>query len=86
MICEVTFLTVSTGTANPMPLLPCDAGPVVICVLTPITCPVVSRSGPPELPGLIGASVWIALSIASAFGASSTRPIALTIPAVMERS
>ena len=29
--------------------------------LTPMTWPVESTSGPPELPGLIAASVWMAL-------------------------
>ena len=32
-----------------------------IAVLIPITAPVASRSGPPLLPGLIAASVWIRL-------------------------
>ena len=57
----ITSRTVFDGTANPIPTLPpdCDA----ICELTPITLPVASSSGPPELPGLIGASVWITESI-----------------------
>ena len=33
--------------------------PVAICELMPITRPAASSSGPPELPGLIAASVWI---------------------------
>ena len=33
-----------------------------IAVLMPMSCPVISTSAPPELPGLIGASVWIKLS------------------------
>ena len=40
--------------------------PVWICEVTPITRPSASISGPPELPWLIAASVWIALSIGSA--------------------
>jgi hypothetical protein len=28
-------------------------------LLTPITSPIAFTSGPPELPGLIAASVWI---------------------------
>ena len=31
-------------------------------VLTPWTSPCSSRSGPPELPGLMGASVWSMMS------------------------
>ena len=34
---------------------------VAIAELTPMTSPSMSTSGPPELPGLIAASVWIAL-------------------------
>jgi hypothetical protein len=30
-----------------------------MAVLTPISRPALSSSGPPELPGLIAASVWI---------------------------
>ena len=33
---------------------------VKMAVLTPTTRPAESRRGPPELPGLIAASVWIA--------------------------
>ena len=85
-ICAATLRTVSTGTAKPTPTFPWAPLSVVICVFTPITSPRAFKSGPPELPGLIGASVWIALSIARLFGAWSTRPIALTIPDVIERS
>ena len=48
-------LTISTGTANPIP----DDAPVSdrIAVFTPISRPAESSSGPPELPGLIAASV-----------------------------
>ena len=34
-----------------------------ICTFVPITLPVASISGPPELPWLIGASVWIVFEI-----------------------
>jgi hypothetical protein len=47
------------GTANPMPTFPVEELSVLICVLTPITAPRSFSSGPPELPWLIGASVWI---------------------------
>ena len=35
----------------------------MICALIPSTAPLASSSGPPELPGLIAASVWIASPI-----------------------
>ena len=52
-----TFAAVSEGTAKPMPTEP----PVgeKIAVLIPTTSPSVSKSGPPELPLLIAASVWM---------------------------
>ena len=37
--------------------------PVSICELTPITSPRPFSSGPPELPWLIAASVWMTWSI-----------------------
>jgi len=36
-----------------------DRLPVMIAVFRPITSPAMSTSGPPEFPGLIGASVWM---------------------------
>ena len=42
---------------------------VSICVFTPITCPCMLSSGPPEFPWLIGASVWMTWSIANLLGA-----------------
>jgi hypothetical protein len=59
MIWGTMRLTVSIGMAKPMPVLV----PVgeKIAVLTPITRPAESSRGPPELPGLIEASVWITL-------------------------
>ena len=59
--------------------------PVEICEVTPITRPAASISGPPELPWLIAASVWIAWSIGSVFGASICRCTALTTPVVSVR-
>jgi hypothetical protein len=35
----------------------------MIAVVTPITRPAESRSGPPEFPGLMAASVWITFVI-----------------------
>src|SRR3546814_10543668 len=50
-------LASSAGIAKPMPTLP----PVGdrICELMPITLPCISNIGPPELPRLIEASVWM---------------------------
>ncbi len=62
------FLTVLIGTANPIPTEP-PPPPVAIWELIPITRPELSSSGPPELPGLIAASVWITLLIVKPFGA-----------------
>ena len=84
MICAATVRTVLIGIAKPMPTLPCwPVEPVEICEVTPITRPCESISGPPELPWLIAASVWIAWSIGSEFGASICRCTALTTPASM---
>src|SRR6478735_1142791 len=82
----------SLGMAKPTPMLPdwpessgLEPGMRAIAELTPMTRPDMSSSGPPELPGLIAASVWIALMNA---GASSAPPgvtgrlSALTIPLV----
>jgi hypothetical protein len=73
------------GTAKPMPTLPWLPA-VAICELTPITRPPASRRGPPELPGLIGASVWMTSSIVNPFGAVIWRPRPEMIPAVAVRS
>ncbi|MNS21726.1 hypothetical protein D3C72_534950 [compost metagenome] len=50
--CGRTVCSVPTGTAKPMPW-----PRAAIAVFTPITSPRKLSSGPPELPGLIGASV-----------------------------
>ena len=52
-ICSATRRARSDGTAKPMPL----PRPTII-VLMPSTRPSRSQSGPPELPGLMLASVW----------------------------
>ena len=46
-----------TGIAKPIPTEPpvCEK----IALLIPISAPRTSTSGPPELPGLIEASVWM---------------------------
>ena len=72
----------SLGTAKPTPTF-ASTVPPWICEATPTTWPAASISGPPELPWLIGASVWIASGIVSPSGAWMSRPVALTIPAVI---
>ena len=49
--------TTLVGIAKPMPALASEGEK--IAVLTPMRRPAESRSGPPELPGLIAASVWM---------------------------
>ena len=82
---RATDLAVALGIANPTPTF-ASTVPPSICELMPITCPKRSSSGPPELPWLIGASVWIAFWIERPLGAWMSRPVALTIPAVIVRS
>src|SRR6185369_6592004 len=81
-----TWRTVLDGTAKPMPTLPEDMPLVAICELTPMTLPPSSSSGPPELPGLIAASVWMTSSIWKPLGACSVRPRLETMPSVTVRS
>ena len=57
-----------------------------ICELTPITWPAALNSGPPELPGLIAASVWMTSSIEKPLGEEISRCSALTTPVVSVRS
>ena len=79
---------VSIGMAKPSPIeppsLPALAPMLRIAVLMPITAPVESTSGPPELPGLIAASVWMASITASASDSPPSRrtgrSTALTMP------
>ena len=56
--------------AKPRPIEPPSpaAGPALIAELMPTTLPSMSTSGPPELPGLIAASVWIAGNVSVALG------------------
>ena len=65
MSCSTTREAWLEGIANPRPMLPLcsplDPLMVAIAELTPITRPCSLTSGPPELPGLMAASVWIAL-------------------------
>ncbi|MDF2708852.1 MAG: hypothetical protein K0R62_4504 [Nonomuraea muscovyensis] len=54
-----------TGMAKPRPMLPLwllsERLSVAMAELTPTTSPLPLTSGPPELPGLMAASVWMAL-------------------------
>ncbi|WYK06847.1 hypothetical protein DWF04_018730 [Cereibacter sphaeroides f. sp. denitrificans] len=52
-----TSFTVFAGIENPMPTEPPEGEK--IAVFMPTTLPSVSKSGPPELPRLMAASVWI---------------------------
>ena len=80
MICGTIDETVLDGIAKPMPSLPPDS--LLICVLTPTTSPAAFRSGPPELPWLMAASVWIEFEMVKLFGDVISRLSALTIPLV----
>jgi hypothetical protein len=69
---------VSTDTAKPTPLpSPLD---VWIWALMPSTRPRLSSSGPPELPWLIAASVWIAPTVAKPVSDWIERSSAETTP------
>ncbi|MNV91851.1 hypothetical protein D3C71_1863930 [compost metagenome] len=57
MIDFITSIASFTGIANPMPWEPPDLEK--IAVLMPVRLPMASTSAPPELPGLIAASVWM---------------------------
>ena len=54
---STTRLTMLMGMAKPMPW-----PAATMAVLTPMTSPFRFTSGPPELPGLIEASVWMKFS------------------------
>ena len=74
----------STETAKPTPTLPPPEER--IWELMPITRPRASSSGPPELPRLIAASVWIASLIEKSVSASIVRFLADTTPTESEFS
>ena len=82
----ISLRAVLIGIAKPMPTLPLPLPPVSIWELIPITLPAASISGPPELPGLIAASVWITLEIEKPSGAWIWRWRAETMPLVTVRS
>ncbi len=73
------------GTAKPTPSALPES--LRICALIPITRPRASKSGPPELPWLIGASVWIASTrLYCEVSESIERRIAETTPTPSEFS
>ena len=59
MFCSwlTTLLAMAEGIAKPIPTLP-PLGEK-IALLMPMTSPFMLNSGPPELPRLIGASIWM---------------------------
>src|SRR6476660_206349 len=78
----------SMGMAKPRPIEPPSPWlwpRLRMAVLMPTTAPVASTSAPPELPGLIAASVWMASMTATVSPVPSRRTgrcSALTIPVV----
>ena len=58
--CSIILIASFVGIAKPRPST--DVPPFVAILLDviPITCPWILISGPPELPGLIAVSVWMA--------------------------
>ena len=91
MICFAIGMATASGTAKPIPTLPPPATPVApgtvaIAEFTPTSRPSQSTRAPPEFPGLIDASVWMA-SASTALRSPSpctgtVRPSALTTPVV----
>ena len=87
--CSEIHLAWSIGMAKPSPMLP-DWAPgaapkVAMAELMPTSSPLRLTSAPPELPGLMAASVWMALRTDSSPAASPGRTgrfLALTIPVV----
>ena len=72
-----TKLAVLAATAKQMP-----CAPMITAVFTPTTSPCEDTSGPPELPGLSAASVWITSSISRPVRERKLRPSAETTPVV----
>ena len=75
----ITSLASLIGIENP---IPCPDA--TIAVLIPITRPSRLSSGPPELPGLIDASVWMKFSYVVT--PTRLRAVADTMPTVTVRS
>ena len=72
-------LAMLIGIAKPIP-----SAVWATAVLMPTTSPCASRRAPPELPGLIAASVWMRLLIWVPSWTWMVRPNAEMIPAVTE--
>ena len=72
-------LAMLIGMAKPIP-----SAVEATAVLMPTTLPPASRSAPPELPGLIAASVWMRLRMLVPSSTVISRPKAEMIPAVTE--
>src|SRR6266511_5169896 len=70
----MSCLAWSIGIAKPRPMLPASALTLAMAVEIPTTLPEVSTSGPPELPGLIAASVWTASLMVTADRPPSSTP------------
>ena len=66
--------------AKPIPTETPDG--LKMAVFTPINRPALSSSGPPELPGLMAASVWMTSLIGRRVADSISRPSALMMPVV----
>ena len=77
----ITAFAVLIGMAKPMPALWFEP-PVAIRLLMPMTSPREFSSGPPEFPGLMAASVWMASSISAPSGVRMGRT-ELMMPRVM---
>src|SRR5262249_28834783 len=75
-----TRLRTSTGIAYPIPTLEPDGEKSA--VFTPINRPPELSKGPPELPGLIAASVWITLVASNPLRSEMRRLSPLMIPDV----
>ena len=83
MIWDVMDWTRFDGMAKPTPLAGVlNSGSMADRVGIPIRLPCISTSAPPLLPGLIGASVWIALGMTAPFCSFTLRPRALIMPFV----
>ena len=67
---------------NPTPSLPPPLDAIEL--LIPTTSPFMLTSGPPELPGLIAASVWMKSWLTTSGSSSICRPRALMIPWLTE--
>ncbi len=70
------------GMLKPTPSLPPPLEAIEL--LIPMTSPFMFTSGPPELPGLIAASVWRKSWFSTSWSSSMCRPRALMIPWLTE--